>query len=352
MIDLECLRSLCREEFFETGQIIRKKGHHYREMYVIADGCVEIDRETSERLVVADKGAPIGEISYLRGCPATATVTAMMRTRMLVLDDLALHRLENEQPAFAAHLLRQFAKTAEERLSYNLTWDSGAEKNAGAAQVYLCRNERMLNDAKRLRYDVYCEELGRQSPYADHERKTISDHLDDTGLVFIAMDGNETIGTLRANASSDSTLGAIEELYGMNRSKHHPQATGICTKFIVKKSRRGSSVALKLIAAVVQYGLRNSIKECYIDCIPALLPYYKALGFKITGLAFFHRENGLSYPMMLDVERHGERLTKEANWLSYICLIAKARIIKLLDRFWEHGTLAPHERQNRHAIHV
>jgi N-acyl-L-homoserine lactone synthetase len=321
-------------------------------MYVIADGRVEVDRETSERLVVADKAAPIGEISYLRGCPATATVTALTRTRVLVLDDLTLNRLENEQPLLAAHLLRHFAKTAEERLSYNLTWDSGAEKNAGAAQVYLCRNEQMLNEAKRLRYEVYCEELGRQSPYADHGRKTISDHLDDTGLVFIAMDGNETVGTLRANASLDSALGAIEELYGMKRSNHHPQATGICTKFIVKKSRRGSSTAMKLIAAVVRYGLRNNIKECYIDCIPALLPYYKAIGFKITGPAFFHRENGLSHPMMLDVEKHGERLTKEANWLTYIRLMTKARTIKILDQFWQHGSLAPHDHLGRHAFHV
>jgi predicted GNAT family N-acyltransferase len=78
---------------------------------------------------------------------------------------------------------------------------------------------------------------------------------------------------------------------------HHPQATAICTKFIVKRSRRGGPAAMKLISAMVRFGLRIDVKECYIDCIPALLPYYKALGFTIIGHQFFHRENGPSFPM-------------------------------------------------------
>ena len=337
MIDLELLRSVCREDHFEPGQIIRQKGQHYRDMYVIIDGCVDVDRETGTpkaKVLVSKPGSPIGEIGYLRGCTATATVTVRTPTRVLVLDDLTLAGLEHQQPALTANLLRHFARTAEERLSHNLTWDSdGIRTTRGHdIQVYLCRNDDMLNDAKRLRYEVYCQELGRQSPHADHERKTISDQLDDTALVFVAVESGETIGTLRANASSDSALGVIEELYGMKNSIHHPHATGICTKFIIKKSKRGSFASMKLIAAIVRYGLRNNIMECYIDCIPALLPYYKALGFKITGPAFFHRENGLSHPMKLDVAKYGKSLSKDTSWARFARLIVKARTIKLIDR--------------------
>jgi hypothetical protein len=341
MIDLELLRSVCRELRFEPGEIMRQKGQHYRDMYVITDGCVEVDRETTgahAKLVVSEVGSPIGEIGYLRGHSATATVSAQRATRALVLDDHTLARLEHEQPELSADLLRHFANTAEERTSYNLTWDSGAASSGGPRdiQVYLCRNKDMLDSAKRLRYEVYCQELGRQSPHADHEKKIITDHLDDTGLVFIAIEAGETIGTLRANASSDSKLGVLDELYGMRMSAHHPHATGICTKFIVKKSKRGSPASMKLIAAIVRYGIRNRIKECYIDCIPTLLPYYKAIGFKITGQKFFHKENGLSYPMMLDVAKHGNRLTKEAGLSRYVRLIIKAKAIKLIDRVRQH----------------
>ena len=293
MFDLELLRSVCREDCFGPGQVLRRKGQHYRDMYVIIDGCVDVNRETDtphSTFVVSEAGSPIGEISYLRGCPATATVTAQATTNVLVLDDPALARLEHEHPVLVADFLRYVAKTAEERLSHNLTWDSDSATTTKSRdiEVYLCRNDDMLNNARRLRYEVYCQELGRKSPNADHEKKNISDQLDDTALVFIAVESGEMIGTLRANASFDSALGAIEELYGMKGSVHHPHATGICTKFIIKKSKRGSFASMKLIAAVVRYGLRNDIKECYIDCIPALLPYYKAIGFKLTrDLPFF-----------------------------------------------------------------
>ena len=49
----------------------------------------------------------------------------------------------------------------------------------------------------------------------------------------------------------------------MRASKHHPEATAVCTKFIVTKAKRGSPTSLKLISAVARYGLRNSVKETY-----------------------------------------------------------------------------------------
>lgn len=116
----------------------------------------------------------------------------------------------------------------------------------------------------------------------------------------------------------------------MKTSRHHPKATGICTKFVVKKSKRGSAASMKLITAVVRYGMRNRIEECYIDCIPALLPYYKAIGFRISGEKFFHRENGPSHPMMLDLAKYGERLSKEGG-VRYLSLIMRAQAIKWID---------------------
>jgi predicted GNAT family N-acyltransferase len=300
-IDLRLLQSICREVRFEPGDILRQKGQHYRDMYVITSGCVAVDREIrrgAATLVVSDAGSPIGEISFLRGCPATATVTARRTTCALVLDDPTLARLESEYPAVAAHLLRQLAKTAEERMSHNLTWEPATPSysRSHAVEVYLCRNKDMLESAKRLRYEVYCQELGRQSPYADHDKKIITDHMDDTGHVFIAVEGGETIGTLRGNAAAQGGLGVLEELYGMSASAHHPTATAICTKFIVKKSKRGGSAGMKLIAAMVRYGIRNHIRECYIDCIPTLIPYYKAIGFTMAGPNSFTARMGLPIP--------------------------------------------------------
>ena len=334
------LRSFGREVSFEPGEVLRHKGHHYNDMFLINDGSVDVDLEAGgTALAVGGTGAPIGEIGFLRGVAATATVTARTPIRARLIDDATLARIESEEPALASEFLRYLAETAEERISHNLTMVSPSASYSGghSVEVYLCRNRELLENAQRLRYEVYCGELGRRSPFADDQRKVIADPLDDFGYTFIAVDGEETIGTIRGNFSFEGPLGVLEELYGMRTSPRHPAATGVCTKFIVKKTRRGGPTAIKLISALVRFGVERGIKECYIDCIPALIPYYRALGFTVVGPKFFHRENGPSYPMRLDLERHGERLGREGGPRQYFKLFVHAEAIKMMDRFRRYG---------------
>jgi predicted GNAT family N-acyltransferase len=331
----ELLQSFCPLVHFEPGDVLRRKGQHYKDMYLISNGCVEIDRETAGKApkpIVSESGCPIGEIAFLRGCSATATVTAKTPGTALVIDDSTLAHLDLKQPDLAAYLLRRLTGIAEERTSENLIFTPKAYRKAESIDVYLCRNREMLESAMRLRYEVYCQELGRRSPYADHDRKIITDDLDAAAHVFIAVEGGATIGTLRANAACESSLGIFEEIYGMKKSVRHPDATAICTKFVVRKLSRNGFAALKLMAAVAQYGLRHSIKECYVDAIPTLLPYYKSVGFTISGPQFLHRENGISYPMMIDLTTHGERLSSERNLSGYLNLFVRAQAIRLIDR--------------------
>jgi predicted GNAT family N-acyltransferase len=339
LITPQVLRAYCRQQRFEPGDVLRQKGQHYRHMYLLTEGTVDVDREAGGAAgsLLVSGVAPIGEIGFLRGWAATATVTARTPTAALVIDDAAFARLEQEHPTLSAAFLRDVATIAEARASDNLVFTStlrGYSRSA-AIDTYLCRTPDMVETAQRLRYEVYVEELGRQSPYADHGRKIITDDLDATGHIFIAVEAGQTVGTLRANAASDGSLGVLEELYGMKTSRQHPAHTAACTKFIVKKSKRGGSTSLKLIAALARYGVRLDIRECYIDCIPALLPYYRALGFRLAGPQFLHRENGPSHPMMLDLVKHGGRLSREPGLRSYVGLIARAHAIKWVDRLRE-----------------
>ena len=334
-IDFAALALLCREVRFEPGDMLRRKGVHYTDMYWIAEGSVGIhlDDKPTPRLI-RDAGAPVGEIGFLRGSTATATVIARSPVRALVLDDPTLTRIESEQPALAVQLLCHLAEVAEERTSENLTFVStpGSFADGRAIEVLLCRNPEMLEDAQRLRYEVYCVELERNSPYADHQRKIISDELDAAGHTFIAVENGETIGTIRANLPSQGPIGVLDELYGMKQSPHYPTRTAICTKFIVKKSRRRSLAAIRMIGAVARYGASHDIRECYADCVPGLLPYYRAMGFTVVHEPFYHRENGPSHPMMIDFSVHGARLTRDFAVYHYLQLYAKANVIKWLSR--------------------
>jgi CRP-like cAMP-binding protein len=320
--DPELLQAFCRRIEFKPGDVLRQKGQHYRDMYLMTDGEVEVDLGlgSGSKPEIALAGGPVGEIGFLSGHAATATVTARRAARAFVLDDPSLDRIERERPALAARLLQHLAETGQERTSFNLTVASleGVAADESAIDVFLCRDDAMLATAKRLRYEVYCVELGRNSPFADHEARTISDPLDAFGNTFIALEKGDAIGTIRSNISREGDLGHLEDAYGMRQSPHHPEATAICTKFIVKRSRRGSSAATRLISAMVGLGLRSGIKACYIDSIPDLLPYYRALGFTPSGRVFFHRENGTSLPMVLDLTVHGEKLAEETGARDYL----------------------------------
>jgi CRP-like cAMP-binding protein len=314
----ELLDLFCRKASFGPGEVLRRQGHHYRDMYLITQGVIDVhlkpDDDQSNKIALGP-GSPIGEIGFLRGCRATATVVARTAASALVIDDGTLWQLEEKDQKLAVQFCKFLANVSEVRESYNaniLSFSQDA-KTRSTGSVLLCRNETMLREAMKLRYTVYCEELGRQSPYADHDKKIIKDKLDEFGHTFIAVENGETVATLRTNFAKEGSLGMFEELYGMTASKNHPERTAVCTKFVVKQSNRGSFAFLHLMSTLLQYVMRNDIQECYIDCIPSLTRFYEKFGFKQAGDRFFHYENGPSDPMMLDLAQHGKTL---AAWQS------------------------------------
>jgi len=311
------LDGFCRTASFGPGDVLRRRGQYYKDMYLIVEGCAAVQLGAGEpgTTIELRTGSPIGEIGFLRGCRATATVVARTATSVVVIDDGTLDKVQRSDQKLAVEFCRFLATVAEQRIGHNATIPSlaqDAEVDPGI-DVLLCRDHVMLHEAMKLRYSVYCEELGRSSPYADHDQRIIRDQLDDFGHTFIAVANGETIGTLRGNMSREGALGMFAELYGMSLSGNHPERTAICTKFAIKKSKRNGYTSLKLVSAVVQYGMRLDIAECYIDCIPALLAFYEKFGFKVAGDQFFHYENGPSYPMKLDLAVHGRSLCERVG---------------------------------------
>ena len=334
-LDLAALRPFCQEEQFSPGEVLRHKGQHYTDAYLIVDGSVAVDRKTKglPEILVSGTGCPIGEIGFLRGDAATATVIARTMTSVLSIKGSTLAQLQDRRPALGAQLLRELATLADERMSDNLILDSTAKAFDASPEinVLLCQNADMLLNAQRLRYKVYCEELKRHSPFADHEQKIITDDLDKTGHTFLAVKKGETIGTGRVNFPSEGPIGVYEELYGMKSSRYHPHGTAVISKFIVSKAHRGGPTSIKLITAFARFIHRNSKRETFIDSVPALLPYYKAIGFRPGKEPFFHQENGISHPLVLDNLKH-VHLTNERSIRTYLNIIVKARFLKLIDR--------------------
>jgi hypothetical protein len=197
------------------------------------------------------------------------------------------------------------------------------ERNLG---VLICGNNELLRLAQRLRYDVYCEELKRSSPYADHNQRVIADDLDRFGCTFLAVEHGQPIGSIRINFSSEGSLGSYERWYGLERSEFFPHGTGIATKLVVKKSKRGSSTAIKLMSSAARYFTERGGMEAYMDCVSSLIPYYLAIGWMEYGHEFDHPENGPSQPMRLD-RRGLDRLAKGPSFLDYVRLYSGAKLL-------------------------
>lgn len=316
VLDPELLAGFCREVHFAAGERLRVKGLLCVDMYLLTTGEVDVVLDTDGGAhFTAGRGSPIGEIGFLTGVPATATVTAKSRVSALYIDKSAWRTLEQRLPELAVAFYRQLAEIAEGRQSHNLLLLDGKEapRPEASASIVLCRRPEQLLEAQRIRYQIYCGELGRTSPYADPVRGVIADDLDLTGHVLLALENGAPIATMRMNMSRDGGLGVYEDLYGMKQSANYPQHTGICTKFIVKSRHRFSQVAFKLMATAIDMAQRYGIKDCYMDCIPQLMPFFASVGFVQSAPAFLHHENGRSLPMRLDVDRYARRFLRLAG---------------------------------------
>jgi voltage-gated potassium channel len=94
--------TMLRAQKVDSGTVITRRGEPAHAMYLIADGEVEIKLRHKHLRLGA--GHFFGEISALRRARRSATVTAVMPTRLLVLDALDLHSLMDRQPELAARI--------------------------------------------------------------------------------------------------------------------------------------------------------------------------------------------------------------------------------------------------------
>jgi voltage-gated potassium channel len=94
--------TLLRAQKVDSGTVIVRRGELAHAMYLIADGQVEVKLRHKHLRLGA--GQFFGEVAALRRTRRSATVTAVMPTRLLVLDTLDLHALMDRQPALAARI--------------------------------------------------------------------------------------------------------------------------------------------------------------------------------------------------------------------------------------------------------
>lgn len=328
------LKPHCPAVRFAAGARLREAGRHYRDMLLVTEGEVEVvlDLPGAEaRPIRRGAGEPVGEMGFLSGADASATVTALTPLTAWAIDDACLQRIERADPALYVRLLRRLDAFIADRVDSDKALAAAAGEGGDALDIRLCRDGDMLLLAKRLRYQIHCVERGRGAQGADHEAELIEDSLDAFSTTFLAFDGLEPIGTIRISFAWKGDLGAHVHRFGMDADPAFPRGLAMCSHLIVRRSRWRGAAAMRLVAAAIRFGRSNGATSCYIECVAPLVHRYRAMGFTLAGPPFDHDGRGDRYPMKLDTVRDSGPLSGALGRSTILYLYAKATLIRLLD---------------------
>jgi len=116
--DLAWLFELGITRVVSPGTAIVHEGVRPNAIFVVIDGrfSVRVKNVAGEPLATLRTGELIGEISFLEGSTASATIVAEETSAVLEIDNQLLNERVGGDAAFAARIYRLFALTAERRL--------------------------------------------------------------------------------------------------------------------------------------------------------------------------------------------------------------------------------------------
>lgn len=287
---------------FSPGEVLREKGAFAPDMLLITSGQVDcVLSDADEVHVTVGPDTIVGEIGFLTGQGATATLRALGPVEALSLDADALRRLQREAPTTAAGVLRHLARLLQKRTEQNegLLAET-APREEGGFDIVRCSTLDQRRVAQRVRYDVHCLEQGRSSAFADDDEAMIADGLDSTGTSFIASHGGQAVGMMRVNFGRDD-VGMLPDLYGMEETPFSTEDSAMITASAIREAYRGDGIYMHLFAAVGTFADAAGAKAIFADCVPELERTYAGLGFARAAENFMHSENGVSVPMVLDL---------------------------------------------------
>ena len=102
-----------------AGQTLIRAREEVSGLFVLVDGELEVRRDSEDGPIVLGHLRPpalIGEISFVDGGPATATLLATCTCVLMHLDRAVLPTLMQDEPDLAGRLLQRISETMAERL--------------------------------------------------------------------------------------------------------------------------------------------------------------------------------------------------------------------------------------------
>lgn len=146
--------------------------------------------------------------------------------------------------------------------------------------IRVATTEAELEAVCRFRYEINVHELRRSGPYINHATGELRHPLDETGVNIAAFDGSTIIGAVRQNYGPAARFCSLASFYAIAADAGTAEShVMITTGLMVAARARGGIVGTRLACVAYVHALKHSICRGYIDCIPALEPLFKRLGY-------------------------------------------------------------------------
>jgi len=135
--------------------------------------------------------------------------------------------------------------------------------------------------AERLHGEIASRELGFEPGVAIMSRPSPS-ALDRRGRVWLALDRDLAVGTIRARYGSDGDLGEHDSRGGLAPliNAVGPERIVVYDRFEVLPHYRSSLAAPLLMKVVAEDTLRRGVDVAVFTCEPGEVPLYESLGFR------------------------------------------------------------------------
>jgi len=133
----------------------------------------------------------------------------------------------------------------------------------------------------RFRYKIYVEEMHRMQFYACHKTKTIIDPLDRYAHQVVAHRNGEIVGCIRANLLRRGPVGDYLDFYNLDKmAPAKRQNASICTRLMVSKEQRRTSVSIDIFKHLYEFGLAHNIETSHMDCNRHLIGFFEKFGYE------------------------------------------------------------------------
>ena len=129
--DIQQIQTVCKEEKFESGQIVFTEGTAADKFYIVLQGLVEIwkdyHNQDRELLAVDGPGQMFGEMALIDDLPRSATVIAKEPSRLLSISRDDFNRIMRENSSIAFSIMKSVSSII--RKSNEKFTDSLRERN-------------------------------------------------------------------------------------------------------------------------------------------------------------------------------------------------------------------------------